>query len=434
MENQTEVLSSNGNKAKSFLFAFALVTSLFFFWGFVHNLDPILIPHLRRAFRLSNFQATLVDSAVFVAYFVMAIPAGTIMKKYGYKTGIIFGLILFSLGCFLFIPAANTMQYSFFLGALFIVACGLATLETAANPYATVLGTPETATQRLNFAQSFNGLAAFLAPIVGGVFILNESPKTDQEVDSMTEVARNAYLLSETSTVKLPYLILGIAVLLVAIIFVFTKLPDIKDDEEPVHPGFFHALRHKHLVWAVVAQFFYVGAQVCILSMLILYATKAAGISEKDATWYAGAAGLAFMLGRFVGTFFMRFIKPQKLLAFYSIICILLCTYTIFGSGIFTLYAMIGIAFFMSIMFPTIFALGIARLGADTKSGSSLLIMSIVGGALLPPVLGLIADATHNLQYGYAVPLICFAVIGWYAKIGVKADLNQEELSMRSGH
>lgn len=405
----------------NYLVPFILVTSLFFFWGFVHNLDPILIPHLRRAFSLSTVQASLVDSAVFIAYFLMAIPAGLIMKKYGYKTGILIGLTFFAIGCFLFVPAANTMRYSFFLSALFIVACGLTVLETAANPYATILGPPETSTQRLNFAQSFNGLAAFIAPIIGGHFILADAPKSDAEMAAMSDGVRKAYLLAETSTVKMPYIILGLVILLVAAIFLFTKLPDIKDNEETTEDkGFFHALRHRHLTWAVIAQFFYVGAQVCVTSFLILFATKAAGITEKEASWYSGAAGLAFMLGRFAGTFFMRFVAPQKLLTLYSVLCVLLCLVTIFGSGIITLYAVIGIAFFMSIMFPTIFALGIKDIGVDTKAGSSLIIMSIVGGALLPPLLGIISDKTHNIQYGYIVPLVCFAVVGFFGFSGYK--------------
>lgn len=408
------------SKSNKYLLPFILVTSLFFFWGFVHNLDPILIPHLRRAFSLNTVQASLVDSAVFIAYFLMAIPAGIIMKKYGYKTGILIGLAFFAVGCFLFVPAANTMQYAFFLAALFIVACGLTILETAANPYATILGAPETSTQRLNFAQSFNGLAAFLAPLAGREFILSAKPLDDAAVNAMTIEARNAYLLSETSTVKMPYIILGCIILLAAAIFFFTKLPDKKDDAETGRPGFFQAFKHKHLTWAVVAQFFYVGAQVCITSFLILFATKAAGITEKDAAYYSSAAGLAFMVGRFVGTFLMKFVTPPKLLAIYSVCCILLSLVTIFGSGIITLYAIIGIAFFMSIMFPTIFALGIQDLGQDTKPGSSLIIMSIVGGAILPPLLGLIADKTHNIQYGYIVPMIGFVVVLFFGLTGYK--------------
>ncbi len=405
---------------KDLLIPFILVTSLFFFWGFVHNLDPILIPHLRRAFSLSALQASLVDSSVFIAYFVMALPAGAIMVKYGYKTGIILGLLLFGAGCFLFIPAANTMQYAFFLAALFVVACGLTILETAANPYATILGAPETATQRLNFAQSFNGLAAFIAPIIGGEMILADKPLSDAEISALSESARQAYLLSETATVKLPYIVLGLVIMAVALVFFFTKLPDKKETGEQEKKSLFHAFKYSHLTWAVIAQFFYVGAQVCITSFLILFATKAAGITEKEASWYSGAAGLAFMVGRFFGTFLMRFIQPNRLMVIYSILCIVLSIYAIAGTGVSTLYAIIGIAFFMSIMFPTIFALGVKGLGNDTKIGSSLIIMSIVGGAVLPPVLGIIADKTGSIQNGYIVPLLCFIVVGYFGWKGHK--------------
>lgn len=401
---------------KAWLFPFALVTSLFFFWGFVHNIDPILISHLRKTFQLTTLQSSLIDSSVFIAYFIMAIPAGLIMKKYGYKSGIILGLLFFASGAFLFVPAANTHQYAFFLGALFVIACGLTILETAANPYATILGPAETSTQRLNFAQSFNGLAATLAPIVGKYLILTDNNLTTDQIAAMSDDARQAFLQAETNSVKMPFIVLGCIILLMAIIFFFTKLPDIKDSQEEGHPNFFHALKHVHLSWAVVAQFFYVGAQVCVGSFFILFASKAANISEKDAANYLAAYGLFFMLGRFAGTFLMKYVKASKLLSIYSAINILLSLVAIFGSGMATIYALIGIAFFMSIMFPTIFALGIKDLGPDTKAGSSLIIMSIVGGALLPPVLGLISDRTGSIQNGYIVPLICFAVIlffGW---------------------
>ncbi|WP_051959868.1 L-fucose:H+ symporter permease [Sphingobacterium sp. ML3W] len=401
---------SNSNKL-----AIALVTSLFFFWGFVHNLDPILIPHLRNAFSLTHLQASLVDSAVFIAYFLLAIPAGIIMKRYGYKAGILIGLCLFAVGCFLFIPAANQISYAYFLGALFVVACGLTILETAANPYVTILGDPSKATQRLNFAQSFNGLAAFIAPILGGKYILTEQPKSDTEIAEMSEQVRIAYIQAETAAVKGPYIILGLIILVVAAVLFFTKLPDIKDDEGDGKVGFFHTLRHKNVKWGVIAQFFYVGAQVCILSFMVLYATEVAGIAPMDAAKYASFTGLAFMLGRFVGTFFMKYIQPLKLLTLYAIICIGLSFIVIYGSGELTVYALIAVAFFMSIMFPTIFAVGVQGIGSDTKSASSLIVMSIVGGAILPPLLGLISDMTGNLQLGYWVPLICFVVVLLFA-------------------
>jgi len=396
-----------------YLFPFIMITSLFFMWGFVHNLDPILIPHLKRSFSLSTLQASLVDSAVFIAYFVMALPAGFIMKKYGYKTGIIIGLAFFALGSFLFIPAANTQLYVFFLGALFIIACGLTILETAANPYASLLGPPETATFRLNFAQTFNGLAATLAPMVGVRVILIKGA-SDEELSKMTESARQLALASEASSVKTPYLILGSIILVIAVIFIFLKLPEIVEEEEKhdEKTGILHALRHRHLSWAVAAQFFYVGAQVCVFSFFILYATEAAGIDQQTAGDYAGyGMGLAFLLGRVIGTFLMKFIKAESLLVIYALINVVLCGIAITSGGTLALVSVIGIAFFMSIMFPTIFSLGIKDLGRDTKLGSSLIIMSIVGGAILPPVMGYISDVTHNIQIGYIVPLICFVVV-----------------------
>ncbi len=418
---------------------------MFFLWGFAHNLDPILIPHLKRSFALSTLQASLVDSAVFIAYFVMALPAGFIMKKYGYKSGIITGLLLFALGSFLFIPAANTQAYIFFLGALFIIACGLTILETAANPYAALLGDPKTSSQRLNFAQSFNGLAATMAPIIGAKLILVQGA-TDDQLNNMTEAAKKVALASEASTVKLPYLILGVIILLVAIAFYFTRLPEIKDGEDQQSSAsILHAFKHRHLSWGVTAQFFYVGAQVCVFSFFILFASKTIPVGtvkdglitaiEKTFLWlhiidqpsdtgylsyYLSTAGLAFMVGRFVGTFIMKYVQPNTLLAIYAAINIALCIVAIVGQGTAPVYATIGIAFFMSIMFPTIFSLGIKDLGGDTKFGSSLIIMSIVGGALLPPVFGYISDAANNIQYSYTVPLVCFVVILLFGAKGYK--------------
>jgi MFS transporter, FHS family, L-fucose permease len=405
---------------KGLLFPFILVTSLFFFWGFVHGLDPILIPHLRKTFTLNYLQSSLVDFSVFIAYFLMALPAGFVMRKYGYKSGIILGLLLFGIGSLLFIPAANTREYALFLGSLFIIACGLTFLETAANPYANVLGPKESSTQRLNFAQSFNGLAVVVAPLIGGKLILSENTLTEAQKAALSPQALDAYLTAEASTVKMPYLILGLIILTVAVIFAFTKLPEIKE-EEGEKSSIKKAIRHKHLVWAIVAQFFYVGAQVCVHSFFINVATKAANISDKTGSYYVGLGyGLAFMLGRFAGTFIMKYISPNKLLAIYAAINITLAICAIFSSGMITVYILIAISFFMSIMFPTIFSLGIEGLGADTKIGSSLIIMSIVGGALLPLLMGRIADITGNIQNGYFIPLICFVVVFYFGWKGYK--------------
>jgi FHS family L-fucose permease-like MFS transporter len=383
-------------------------------------MNPILIPHLKKSFTLTVTQSTLIDSAIYIAYFLMAFPAGLIMKKFGYKAGIITGLLFFATGTFLFIPAANTQSYDFFLFALFVIACGLAMLETAANPYASSLGDPETSTQRLNFSQSFNGLAAAMAPIIGARVILTKG-YSDVELSSMTDAARKIALASEASSVKVPYFIFGVVLVVVAIIFVFTKLPVIQDHEGHVAgKNMFHALKHKHLAWAVVAQFFYVGAQVSVLSLFVLYATKSSGISELRASDYSGVCGASFLIGRFLGTFLMKYIIPNILLALYATINILLCIVAIEAHGMITVYAVIGICFFMSIMFPTIFALGIKGLKADTEFGSSLLIMSIVGGAIMPRIFGYISDGTGDIQYGYIVPLICFAVILYFGWKGYK--------------
>ena len=402
-------------------FAFALVTSLFFLWGFSNNLNPILIPHLKKSFTLTTTQSTLVDSAVYIAYFLMALPAGYVMKRFGYKIGIIIGLLFFAIGAFLFIAAANTQSYVFFLFALFVIACGLGFLETAANPYAAALGPHETSTQRLNLAQSFNGLAAALAPVIGAKVILTKG-YTDEQLSAMTNEAKRIALASEASSVKTPYLILGSILLVIAIAFAFTKLPKIqhKESARKKSENILHAFKHKHLTWSVIAQFFFVGAQVCVFSLFVLYATKSADITEVKAAYYLGACGIAFLIGRFLGTFLMQYIKPNKLLAMYAVINTLLCIVAITAHGMIAVYAVILICFFMSIMFPTIFALGIADLGGDTEYGSSLLIMSIVGGAIFPRIFGVISDSSGNIQLGYIVPLICFVIVAYFGWRGYK--------------
>lgn len=411
-------------QTKKWFFPFILVTSLFFFWGFVHNLDPILIPHLRKAFRLNDLQSSLVDSAVFIAYFLMSLPAGYFMRKYGYKAAIIFGLVLFGVGSILFVPAADTLKYGFFLGALFIIASGLTFLETAANPYITLLGPPETATKRLNFSQSFNGLAAYIAPTFIGPLILSGKNLSEVEMENLPAYALKSYLALEASSVKMPYLILGIIILLVAIIFYYTKMPEIIESTESIdnEPTIKDALQSKQLRWGIVAQFFYVGAQVCVGSFFIKMATTSAGLDEDTSAKFLGFYGLSFMLGRFFGTYLMQFVEPKRLLSIYSIICLLLTCYVIFGSGISVVYTLIAISFFMSIMFPTIFSIGIEGLGEHTKIGSSLIVMSIVGGALLPPLLGYISDSTSNIQFGYIVPSLCFLVVFIFSIVNIQVQ------------
>src|SRR5437762_246598 len=268
-------------KPKFFLVPFILITSLFFLWGMVHNLDSILIPHLKKACELNNRQSTLVDTAVFFAYFLMAMPAGLFLKKWGYKTGIIFGLLVAAVGAFLFVPAANTRSFEFFLLALFVIGCGIAMLETAANPYSAVLGPPETAGIRLNLAASFNGLAAFIAPLVGTAFILSGVEHTRSELAAMPAAEKMAYLNSEAASVRLPYMIFGGVLILVAVLFWFFHFPEVKAETKTTRLSqFAKAFRHKHLTRAVAAHFAYVGALVCVTSFFIRMAKQGGGFDE----------------------------------------------------------------------------------------------------------------------------------------------------------
>lgn len=409
-------------QARSYGFAFVMITTLFFMWGFVHSLDPILIPHLRRSFSLSVLQAALVDSAVFIAYFLMALPAGLLIRKVGYKYAIIIGLLFFATGSLLFIPAANTQQYVFFLGALFVIACGLTILETAANPYASLLGKPERATQRLNLAQSFNGLAVTLAPILAARVILVEGA-SEQELAAMSVAGRQAALAAEAASVKGPYLLLGLVILAIAVVFYFLKLPEVRTGSRQPGSSIGQALKVPAIRRAVIAQFFYVGAQVCVFSFFILFASKAAAVSHVTAADYLGwGCGMAFMVGRFAGTWLMRYVAPARLLQFYALACAALSIVAMLAHGVISLAAVIGIAFFMSIMFPTIFALGIRAAGQHTEMASSLIIMAIVGGAVLPLLFGWVSDVTLNIQFGYVVPLLCFFVIARFARTELLAS------------
>lgn len=420
--DQHEVPTEQGTGNK-YLLPFILITSLFFLWGMAHGLDGILIPHLKKACQLNNRESTLIDTSIYFAYFIMAIPAGMLIKRFGYKNSIITGLLVFAIGAFLFVPAANTRTYELFLFALFIIGCGLTILETSANPYAAILGPPESSSFRLNLAASFNGLAAMLGPVLGGIFIFSGINYTPEEMTAMPEATKAAYLLEEASAVKLPYIILGSVLILVAILFCFMHLPSMKSKqtENEVKPGFFSVLKFSHLSWAVVAQFFYVGAQVCVTSFFVRIAQKEAGLDEKTAAYYLGTYGLLFMIGRFSGTFFLKFVKDYVLLSIYCVASILLCLVAIYGSGIVVIYALGGIGFFMSIMFPTIFSLGLVGLKSNTETGSSWLVMSIVGGAILPYGMGTLIDMKHDdIQAGYIIPLVCFVIILYFGVFGHK--------------
>lgn len=420
MDNQSHAKSAGG-PANGYLLPMVLVTSLFFLWGISNNLNGILIPHLRKALQLTNMQSTFVDTAVYLAYFLSAIPAGMLLKRYGYRKGIIAGLLVFSLGAFLFVPAADMRRYEVFLLGLFIIGCGLTILETAANPYATKLGDPARATARLNLAQSFNGLAAFLAPVIGTMFILSGKEYGADELAAMSEADRLAYLAGEAASVKMPYLLLGGFLLLIALLFAVNRLPEFREEEGAEGGTIKGALRHPHLVWAVVAQLFYVGAQVCVTSFFVRAAIAGGGVDEKTAGYYLGIYGLLFMVGRFAGTLLLSFARPARLLSLYAAACILLSLVAVYADGRYVVLALGGLGFFMSIMFPTIFSLGIEGLGEDTKPASALIVMSIIGGAVFPVLMGDIIDRNgDNIQIGYLVPLGCYLVVLLFSLYGYK--------------
>jgi FHS family L-fucose permease-like MFS transporter len=391
-----------------------LIISLFFLWALTGNLIPVLIPHLRKACQLNDFQSAFIDSAYWISYFFFALPAAWVMRKWSYKTGIITGLLIAAAGAVLFFPAAELRSFGLFLFALFLVAAGMTFLETAANPYITIMGTPETAVQRLNFAQAFNGLGAFVAAFFLSKIILSGKEFTTEQLGNMSPDTLNNYLLSEARSVQAPYLAIAGVLVLTAILFMIVHFPKIQEEHSGGLSINLRVFRHVHFRWGVIAQFAYVGAQVCISSFFIRYAGYSGHMPEKEATTFLGLLLLCFMVGRYAGTLLMRKIAPRKLLVFYSVACVILLCYCVGIGGKTGVYFLLGVEFFMSIMFPTIFSLAIRDLGNETKSASAFLVMSIVGGALIPLGLGAVTYYS-NVQLGYTVPLLCFAVVGYYA-------------------
>jgi FHS family L-fucose permease-like MFS transporter len=411
-----------------FLFPFILVCTLFFLWAFLHNINGILIPHLKKVCQLSDTQSSFIDLAVYLGYFVFALPAGFFLHRFGYKKGILCGLFLYAAGALLFLPAADTRSYGLFLAALFVAASGATFLETVANPYAANMGDPENPEQQLNFAQSFNGLGAVLAPLIGTNFILSGVEYSRSQLDAMQAKGElTTYLQQEANSVKPLYLVIAVVLVLVAVAFILTKLPEIKDTEGAHGSEFsLKVLRLPHVRWAVIAEFFYVGAQVGVTSFLVRFSRYTANIGEKEAGTLLTFAMLGFMGGRFLGTYFMRFIRPARLLSLYAVINIGLLAVVILAHGRIAVYALMVVPFFLSIMFPTIFALGIRDLGEETKLASSLLVMSIIGGAVTPVIMGQISDRTGgDIQVAYVMPVVCMAFILWFGLRGHRVKTGQ---------
>jgi FHS family L-fucose permease-like MFS transporter len=395
---------------EGFLIPFILVTSLFFLWGFAHGCLDVLNKHFQELLHMSKAKSAFVQFVFYGGYFLMAIPAGLLMQKVGYKRGIIFGLLVFAAGAFLMLPATLLQTFGSFLFCLFIIACGLTCLETAANPYTTVLGPQESGARRINFSQSFNGLGWIAGPLVGGMLIFSVNGNSNK-----------------FASIALPYLLIGTLVLIVTFLFWRFKFPSIKEESNEVAPGqssgkLSDLLRHPHFVLAVIAQFLYVAAQTGVNSFFINYVTEQIPtLTNQSAAKILGFGGMGlFWLGRFTGsTVLMRVVRPNRLLAFYAIMNVITMALVVSGLGWISVVALFSTYFFMSVMFPTIFALGIKDLGPLTKKGSSILVMSIVGGAIIPMLMGWIADVS-TMALGFIVPLVCFVYIIFFGLKGYK--------------
>jgi FHS family L-fucose permease-like MFS transporter len=381
----------------------ALITSLFFLWALGVHLNDILIPHLKKAFRLTDLKSSLIQVAFFGGYFLAAWPAGRLMDRIGYKRGILTGLVICAAGALLFFPAATLLWYGLFLCALFIMACGQSFLEVAANPYVTVLGPPESAERRLNLSQSFNSVGAVLTPVIGGAFIL-------------TNTTSNA---GEAATVKIPYLVIAAIFAGVAALIYWTPLPEIHAGETP-RVSLSQIVKQGQLIRGVIAQFFYVGAQVGVASFVIRFAEfTLPGTPDKVAANSLKLHLVLFMIGRFAGFAAMKYVPAARLLAIFACGAFASIAWALLGSGGVAIGGVVAAGLFHSIMFPTIFALSIKNLGPLTKTGSSLLVMAILGGAAFPALMGYISDAV-SIQRAFIVPLVCYVYIFYYAASGYR--------------
>ncbi len=423
-----ETLSDAGHSRPAW-HLLVLVVSLFFLWGVANNLNDILIKQFKKVFELSDFQAGLVQSAFYFGYFTLAVPAAMFMRRFGYKGAIVVGLLLYASGAFLFYPAAEKHAYVLFLLALYVIASGLAFLETSANPLITVLGPREGAARRLNLAQAFNPLGSITGVLVGQHFILSGNEPTAEQVAAMTATERAAFYATESAAVQVPYLVIGAIVVVWALLFMISRFPRTRDSdaEDARGSGIAHLvdlLRDRYFMLAVAAQFVYVGGQVGVWSYLIRYAqVTVPGTPEKVAANFLTAGLVLFMLGRFAGAALMRYVAPARLLATYALINAALCTVAVGLPGPVGLYALVAASFFMSIMFPTIFALGLDGLDDEKrKLGSSLLVMSIIGGAILTAVMGATSDA-FGIHWAMAVPLFSFAIVLVFARHSSSAGI-----------
>lgn len=399
--------------------ALGLIFCLFFLWAISSNLLPTMIRQLMKTCELNTFEASFTESAYWLAYFICPIPIAMFMRRFSYRIGIVTGLLIAAAGCLLFFPAARVHSYGVYLCVFFVIATGMCFLETAANPYVSVLGDPVTAPRRLNLAQSFNGLGAFISAMFLSKLVLSGQNYTRATIPADYPGGWEGYIQMETGSMKLPYLILAGMLILVAVLLVAVKLPKVAEEEAPQAKGDklidFSTLRKPHLRWGVIAQFFYNGGQTAINSLFLVYCCNYAGIDEGTATTFFGLYMLFFLLGRWVGTLIMAKFSPEKMLTFYALANVVLCIVIVLFGGYVGLYAMLAVSFFMSIIYPTQFSLAINGLGKQTKSGSAFLVMAIVGNACVPQFTAFIMHRNEAVYHiAYIVPLICFAVCALY--------------------
>ena len=400
---------SNNQKSKTFTVALSMVICLFFLWAISNNLLSSVVKKMMTLFDIDQAKAEFVETSYWFAYFLFPIPIAMFMKRYSYKAGIILGLLIAAVGGLLFLPVTRMHSFPLYLCAFFIVAIGMCFLETAANPYVTELGDPATAPRRLNLAQAFNGLGAFIAAMFLSKIILG------------TEATRTAE--QEIHTFRMTYAIFAIVLIVIAVVFIFTRLPRIQAedaDDSNTKLISFKVLKRSHLRNGVIAQFFYNGGQTAVNSLFLVYCINYVGMTNSQATTFFGFYMLFFLLGRWVGTTLMVKFRPENMLVFYGIANVLLCIVVCIVGGKVAVYAMMGISFFMSIMYPTQFSLALTDLKGDTKSGSAFLVMAIVGNSILPLLTAYVQKSMSNPNIAYIIPLICFAICAWYGWKGHK--------------
>lgn len=431
MADQT---TSNGS-SKNFMGAFALLTSLFFLWGFITVLVDSLIPRIKELFTLNYFQAVLVQFAFFMAYFLLSIPAGFLLKRIGYKKGIVVGLLTMSFGCFLFYPAADFRSFGIFLMAYFVLAGGITVLQVAANPFVTALGKPEGAATRLNLSQALNSLGTFLAPMVGATYLLSDTIKTKEEIAALSETDKMAYLIQEAGAVQSPFLVLTAAIVGLALVFAFVKLPNLMQNDST--SGYGEALKNKTLRLGAFGIFVYVGAEVAISSFLVNYfismdlhtvlvemndsfqgMDKKAVVGYFVAFYWGGA-----MVGRFIGAVLTWFFKPGKVLAYFALGALLMILISMNTVGLVSMWSILAVGLFNSIMFPTIFTLSIEGMGDLKPQASGILCTMIVGGAIVPLLCGFCIDMA-GFKMAFVLLLLCYGYILFF---GYKASTIPKE-------